>query len=302
MRGDGTRHARDIGHAADDPHQAGEMAAVADPQLEGERRGVPVLLVDRHVVDVGLGAGDRGGDRRQHAGAVRDVDPDLGGEEPVGGALPAHRQPVLRMLAIVLDVDAVLAVDHHTAARRQEGEDRVVGYREAAARVGYEEPLGAGDREWRGAAGAVGGDSARQQPPRDERREALAEAELLVQLVEVLHAELPERGVPHFLRDVVERDREFPERLRQQLRAERDRLLASQPLQVMADGAAPLGGHDKVYPGRVRGRALGGDDLDRSEEHTSELQSRFDLVCRLLLEKKKSNYMLMVMVYICYLS
>src|SRR5207249_5173212 len=28
--------------------------------------------------------------------------------------------------------------------------------------------------------------------------------------------------------------------------------------------------------------------LERSEEHTSELQSRFDLVCRLLLEKKKS--------------
>src|SRR5207249_8252987 len=27
----------------------------------------------------------------------------------------------------------------------------------------------------------------------------------------------------------------------------------------------------------------------RSEEHTSELQSRFDLVCRLLLEKKKMN-------------
>src|SRR5690349_23645144 len=27
----------------------------------------------------------------------------------------------------------------------------------------------------------------------------------------------------------------------------------------------------------------------RSEEHTSELQSRRDLVCRLLLEKKKSN-------------
>src|SRR5438105_6661282 len=27
----------------------------------------------------------------------------------------------------------------------------------------------------------------------------------------------------------------------------------------------------------------------RSEEHTSELQSRVDLVCRLLLEKKKNN-------------
>src|SRR5207249_10527288 len=34
-----------------------------------------------------------------------------------------------------------------------------------------------------------------------------------------------------------------------------------------------------------------GFDPTRSEEHTSELQSRFDLVCRLLLEKKKyHNY------------
>src|SRR5207249_11375518 len=32
-----------------------------------------------------------------------------------------------------------------------------------------------------------------------------------------------------------------------------------------------------------------GHKLPRSEEHTSELQSRFDLVCRLLLEKKKKN-------------
>src|SRR5699024_12787204 len=32
--------------------------------------------------------------------------------------------------------------------------------------------------------------------------------------------------------------------------------------------------------------------LSRSEEHTSELQSRFDLVCRLLLEKKKSGDLL----------
>src|SRR5437868_11210203 len=29
--------------------------------------------------------------------------------------------------------------------------------------------------------------------------------------------------------------------------------------------------------------------IQRSEEHTSELQSRFDLVCRLLLEKKKNH-------------
>src|SRR5699024_11779017 len=41
--------------------------------------------------------------------------------------------------------------------------------------------------------------------------------------------------------------------------------------------------------GRAQGRLGGGLDGSgiRSEEHTSELQSRFDLVCRLLLEKKK---------------
>src|SRR5438309_7012029 len=30
----------------------------------------------------------------------------------------------------------------------------------------------------------------------------------------------------------------------------------------------------------------------RSEEHTSELQSQFHLVCRLLLEKKKQNFLI----------
>src|SRR5690625_5728286 len=32
-------------------------------------------------------------------------------------------------------------------------------------------------------------------------------------------------------------------------------------------------------------------DIERSEEHTSELQSRGHLVCRLLLEKKKMYYL-----------
>src|SRR5438874_5062287 len=51
-----------------------------------------------------------------------------------------------------------------------------------------------------------------------------------------------------------------------------------------------------IDPGGVRHRRAGtlprGDDSarsHRSEEHTSELQSRRDLVCRLLLEKKKKK-------------
>src|SRR2546428_8457574 len=35
----------------------------------------------------------------------------------------------------------------------------------------------------------------------------------------------------------------------------------------------------------------------RSEEHTSELQSRSDLVCRLLLEKKKKRYIRCMYMY-----
>src|SRR2546421_7139672 len=37
------------------------------------------------------------------------------------------------------------------------------------------------------------------------------------------------------------------------------------------------------------GHDLDVDDVLRSEEHTSELQSRSDLVCRLLLEKKNGR-------------
>src|SRR5690349_22850055 len=44
----------------------------------------------------------------------------------------------------------------------------------------------------------------------------------------------------------------------------------------------------RIPPGVAR--ALGYTaNVGRSEEHTSELQSRRDLVCRLLLEKKKSS-------------
>src|SRR5207249_8689465 len=42
-----------------------------------------------------------------------------------------------------------------------------------------------------------------------------------------------------------------------------------------------------LFRRRIRPRA---GARGRSEEHTSELQSRFDLVCRLLLEKKKKRF------------
>src|SRR5699024_12738532 len=41
-----------------------------------------------------------------------------------------------------------------------------------------------------------------------------------------------------------------------------------------------------ISPAIISPAQLGTQATERSEEHTSELQSRFDLVCRLLLEKK----------------
>src|SRR5436190_5729901 len=56
---------------------------------------------------------------------------------------------------------------------------------------------------------------------------------------------------------------------------------------VHADRRAPTGA--RVATSVKCGIGLSVQHLPRSEEHTSELQSHSDLVCRLLLEKKKKK-------------
>src|SRR5438270_4018913 len=65
---------------------------------------------------------------------------------------------------------------------------------------------------------------------------------------------------------------------------------------VTTGGTAPRapqppspGGHGTALPLPPPPMAAGGRRLRRSEEHTSELQSQSNLVCRLLLEKKKKR-------------
>src|SRR5690348_17547149 len=62
----------------------------------------------------------------------------------------------------------------------------------------------------------------------------------------------------------------------------------------VGDGIARIHGLEKVmagelieFPHNVAGIAMNLEEDQRSEEHTSELQSPVHLVCRLLLEKKK---------------
>src|SRR5207249_10415117 len=62
------------------------------------------------------------------------------------------------------------------------------------------------------------------------------------------------------------------------------------PISIYGNAAAASATSGHLAHGRrgvdEKHRPLSGG-CARSEEHTSELQSRFDLVCRLLLEKKK---------------
>src|SRR2546427_4617290 len=70
-------------------------------------------------------------------------------------------------------------------------------------------------------------------------------------------------------------------------------LFRSHPLARDADEIPRVHDADLVGPALPQdgGGVLAADDQDevRSEEHTSELQSQSNLVCRLLLEKKKKR-------------
>src|SRR5258707_15126653 len=57
---------------------------------------------------------------------------------------------------------------------------------------------------------------------------------------------------------------------------------------LFRSGPTPRGALVAVRRGRAAGSGVR-DEVVRSEEHTSELQSRQYLVCRLLLEKKKKT-------------
>src|SRR5947207_11674291 len=64
------------------------------------------------------------------------------------------------------------------------------------------------------------------------------------------------------------------------------------PLRARDGGVLQRGGQTEASVDLARLAGLipaGEEDAARSEEHTSELQSHSDLVCRLLLEKKKKT-------------
>src|SRR5690606_42164918 len=59
--------------------------------------------------------------------------------------------------------------------------------------------------------------------------------------------------------------------------------------QLQAEREQAFRARCEIVAAREQHDGADNDDRGRSEEHTSELQSRENLVCRLLLEKKKSS-------------
>src|SRR5260370_15084672 len=81
---------------------------------------------------------------------------------------------------------------------------------------------------------------------------------------------------------------------RQLVLVDRSALYKGEPVKALTTGKISSGGRNNN--GRITVRFRGGGHkralrtVDfRSEEHTSELQSHLNLVCRLLLEKKKKT-------------
>src|SRR5438046_7562880 len=81
-------------------------------------------------------------------------------------------------------------------------------------------------------------------------------------------------------------DKDSPGILNRDAAALQDRAVVPQPVEVaqvqLPNVGEPLDRHDESLEAEAPGQ-----DRRRSEEHTSELQSLTNLVCRLLLENKK---------------
>src|SRR2546428_2993989 len=74
-------------------------------------------------------------------------------------------------------------------------------------------------------------------------------------------------------------------------------LLTARPVRAQVDAGSILGTVTDATGAVIHGATV--TLTNRSEEHTSELQSRSDLVCRLLLEKKKKKSEFNLIAVVC---
>src|SRR5271154_2359791 len=113
----GAKYALHIRHAPDGFDDLRQVFAVAHLELKFEGGAAHVTFFQRYLIDVGFGSRDAGGHRCQYADPVVDFKLDLAAEQAAFRRLPSHRQPLLRLLAVLGEVTAILTVNHHAAPR-----------------------------------------------------------------------------------------------------------------------------------------------------------------------------------------
>src|SRR5450631_892109 len=264
MSGQRAKYPLHVRHPANGADHAREVLTVAHLQLEFENGAVLVALVQRNLIDIGFGARDAGGYRPQNAHSIVDLELYLGTEQPAVRLLPGDRQPLFGLLAVFGEITAILAVDHHAATRAQIRHDGIVRNRKTAARVADQQAFGAGYHQRAAVRGtALAAVSRRLQTPGDQRGQALAQADLFVQLVGILQMQILDHRVEFRRRNLLQAEREFLEREPEQSPSQFERFAALEIFEVLTDRGTRLGRHQERRPRWVRGRPLGGDDLHR---------------------------------------
>src|ERR1044072_5730071 len=164
-----------------------------------------------------MGGRDAAGDFREQAHAIERTDLDLGFELPFDAARAVDGDPLRRLLAVLGEISAAIAMNDDAAAARHEADDLVAGDRVAAMRVTDDGAFRSRDLELstrRRRRGSALVTSLREHA-RDDGREPLAQADLLEQRVLVRKPELFEELLEPRLRGFLQ-----AQRIREQLLAD----------------------------------------------------------------------------------
>src|SRR5690606_6734335 len=209
------------------------------------------------LLDVGLGAGDGGGQLGDDAPLILQLDSNLHGEFAFDVRIPAHGDTLLRVVPDLGDVIASLRVNDHAAAGADVADDRVAGDRVAALGKAHHHALGAANRQ--GALlGLLGGFRQqidvvvlRQYRPGDDVCHAIAQADVFQDIVQALAVELQQHLLDLFLRNLLELGAEAAQYLVEQALAQGHGFGVALVLEEVTDVAARLASDHEAEPGRV---------------------------------------------------
>src|SRR6185437_9875137 len=136
---------------ADAAHHVREVFATLHLDRENQRGSLDAALDVLDVVDIGIGFRDRGGNRRQHAGTIDDLDPQLDAVVALHFGVPADLDAALGQLEQFGHVGAFDAMHDDALAGRKVAHDVVTRNRMATVAETQDPALGTADADLFGA-------------------------------------------------------------------------------------------------------------------------------------------------------